>query len=152
MAAAGIYAREFSSLDRYVQFGVAGDRVISLSFPRDPAPDAETDHPLFSRIDAYVQGTPEDFSDVAVGLTVPTVQRDVLETLRTVPYGESVTVEQLTRMVPSLDPDDESDRAEVRDALAANPVPLLIPDHRVEDGPSAAPAPVVATLRRLEEF
>jgi methylated-DNA-[protein]-cysteine S-methyltransferase len=38
----------------------------------------------------------------------------------------------------------------VREALAANPVPLLIPDHRVRDGPSGAPPPVEQKLRAVE--
>ena len=37
---AGIYARESASLDRYVQVGVAGGRVLSVDFPEAPDDDA----------------------------------------------------------------------------------------------------------------
>jgi methylated-DNA-[protein]-cysteine S-methyltransferase len=147
---AGIYARSISELERIVQVGVAGGRVISVSFPRDPDPDAGDDHSLLDRIETYVAGETETFEDVAVVLTVPTDTRTILETLREVPYGETVTVETLTRMTPRLDPEDADDRETVRGALTENPAPLLIPDHRVTDGRSAAPAEVVTRLREIE--
>ncbi|WP_424000093.1 methylated-DNA--[protein]-cysteine S-methyltransferase [Haloarcula salina] len=147
---AGIYARESSYLDRFVQFGEAGDRIISLSFPSAPEADAGADHSLLDRIEEYLQGTEDDFADVTVGLTVPTDQRRVLEAVREIPYGEDASVAQLARMTPDLDDDDQADLTAVREALAANPVPLLIPDHRVRDGPSAAPPPVEQKLRAVE--
>jgi len=49
-----------------------------------------------------------------------------------------------------MDHEDDRDLATVRDALADNPVPLLIPDHRVRDGPSAPPLAVQQTLRAIE--
>lgn len=147
---AGIYARESTFLDRCVQLGIAQGRVISVTFPAAPEDDADADHDLLDRIDAYLEGAEDDFADVTVALTVPTDQRGVLETVREVPYGEQVSVEQLTRMTPGLDPDDEDDAVVVRQALADNPAPLLIPDHRVRDGPSAAPAEVEQKLRAIE--
>jgi methylated-DNA-[protein]-cysteine S-methyltransferase len=149
--AAGIYARESSYLGRFVQLGIAGDRVISVSFPESPDEVHETDHELLDRIDHYLDGVDDvDFADVEVGLTVPTDQRSVLETLRGIPYGEQVSVEQLTRMTPDLDAENDDDQILVRTALDENPVPLLIPDHRVRDGPSAAPPEVEQKLRSLE--
>lgn len=150
MEDAGIYARESSFLERYVQVGAAGEKVIALSFPADPDPDAGTEHPLLDRIDDYLAGESDDFADVDVGLTVPTDHRSVLEALGEVPYGEQVSVDQLARMAPGLDAEEEDAVATVREALAGNPVPLIVPDHRVRDGPSAAPPPVEQKLRSLE--
>ncbi|MDQ2073164.1 MGMT family protein [Haloarcula sp. NS06] len=147
---AGIYARESSYLDRYVQLGEAGDRIISLSFPSQPEADAGEDHTLLDRIAEYLQGVEDDFADVTVGLTVPTDQRIVLEAVQEIPYGEDASVAQVAQMTPDLDADEQDDIAQVREALAANPVPLLIPDHRVRDGPSAAPPPVEQKLRAIE--
>lgn len=148
MAGAGIYARASSYLDRYVQIGVAGDRIISCSFPESPDGDAGEDHPVLDRIVAYLEGVEDDFADVEIGLTVPTSQRAVLDAVREIPYGEQVTVEALVRMTPELEGEDGEEV--VRTALAENPVPLLIPDHRVRDGPSAAPPEVEQRLRSLE--
>ncbi|WP_276271190.1 methylated-DNA--[protein]-cysteine S-methyltransferase [Haloarcula litorea] len=148
-ADAGIYARDSAYLDCHVQFGEAGDRIISLSFPDQPDPDSGDDHPLLDRIEDYLGGVEDGFDDVTVGLTVPTDQRRVLEAVREIPYGEEGTVAQVTRMA-DMDPDESEDLTAVREALAANPVPLLIPDHRVRDGPSAAPPPVEQKLRAVE--
>lgn len=147
---AGVYAREAPYLERYVQLGIASGRLLSVSFPGGPDEDAVVEHDLLDRIDRYLDGQSDGFEDVAVALTLPTDQRSVLETLRGVPYGEQVSVERLARMTPDLDAEEEADRELVRTALAANPTPLVIPDHRVRDGPSAAPPSVEQRLRSLE--
>ncbi|MFC7134110.1 MULTISPECIES: MGMT family protein [Salinibaculum] len=147
---AGIYARESTFLDRYVQVGIAQDRVISVSFPTVADEEAVSDHELLDRIEAYLEGDADDFADVQVALTVPTDRREVLDVVRDIPYGEEMTVEQVTRATPGLDPEEESDQTLVREALDENPAPLLIPDHRVRDGPSAAPPAVEQKLRAVE--
>jgi len=147
---AGIYARESPLLDRYVQFGVAQGRVISVSFPETPEGNAQSDHALLDRIDAYLAGSEESFTDVEVALTVPTDQRRVLETVRGIPYGTQVGVEKVAGMTAGLDPGESDDKRLVRTALAENPAPLLIPDHRMRDGPSAAPPAVEQQLRSVE--
>lgn len=150
---AGIYARESPYLDRHVQLGIASGRVLSVSFPEVPDDDAEADHPVLDRVFEYLDGLEEvDFDDVEVALTVPTDQRAVLEQVRQIPYGDQVGVETLARMTPDLDHEDDHDVIVVRTALDENPAPLLIPDHRVRDGPSAAPPAVEQKLRSLEEL
>lgn len=147
---AGIYALESSYLDCYVQVGIASGQVISVSFPDDEPGGFMKELPLLNRIDAYLDGAEDDFTDVDIALTVPTEHRSVLETVREIPYGEQRTVRKLTNLVPGLDPSREADEITVRTALAENPTPLLIPDHRVRDGPSAAPPPVEQRLRSIE--
>ena len=150
MDAVGIFARESSYLGCVVQIGVAGTKVIKVSFPATSEDDAEPDHEILDRIFAYLEGVKDDFNDVDVGLTVPTDRRVVLEQVRKIPYGEQITVKRLTRMTPELDPESETDRELVQTALAENPVPLIIPDHRVRDGSSAAPPDVEQKLRQIE--
>jgi methylated-DNA-[protein]-cysteine S-methyltransferase len=123
--------------------------VISLSFPEVSDEDASRNHALLDRLGAYFSGEPDEFSDVPVALTVPTDHRAVLDRVGEVPYGETTDVAMLARAVPGLDVDEEGPRI-VRAALEENPVPVLIPDHRVRDGPSAAPDDVVRVLRSLE--
>ncbi|OAQ51816.1 hypothetical protein HTG_15650 [Natrinema mahii] len=148
---AGIYARESSYLDRYVQLGAASGRVLSVSFPEIPDDDAEDDHPVLDRIFEYLDTVEQvSFEDVQVAMTMPTDRRAVLESVQSVPYGEQVSVEMLARMTSGLDHEDEDDLILVRTALDENPAPLLIPDHRVRDGPSAAPPDVEQKLRSLE--
>ncbi|WP_246999013.1 MGMT family protein [Halosolutus gelatinilyticus] len=148
---AGIYARESAYLDRYVQVGAASGRVLRVAFPETPEPNAEDEHPVLDRIFEYLEGLEEvTFDDVQVALTVPTDQRAVLEQLRTIPYGEQVDVKSLAGLTPELDPDDQDDLVLVRTALDENPAPILLPDHRVRDGPSAAPPAVEQKLRSIE--
>lgn len=154
VADAGIYAIEDSYLERYVQVGIASGRVVSVSFP-DTVDEAtlgeDQDHPIIDRFLEYLEGVREvEFDDVETALTVPTDQRAALEQVRAVPYGESVDVKTITRMTPGLDPNDQTDCTVVRTALDENPVPIIIPDHRVRDGPSAAPPAVEQKLRSLE--
>ncbi|MFC7187208.1 MGMT family protein [Halorubrum yunnanense] len=145
----GVFAREFDDLGRAVEVGFAGGRVISVSFPAAVPADAETDHELLDRIAAYARGEPDEFADVAVGLTVPTDRREVLEALRTVPYGEEVSVSRLTRLA-ALDADDPEDLELVTGALDENPIPVLFPDHRVQGGPYATPGGIRDAMRRVE--
>jgi len=145
----GIYARESPYLDRHVQLGVAGEKLINVSFPAEPNEDAADEYPLLKRIFAYLEGEKDQFQDVDIALTVPTEQRTVLEALRNVPYGEDVSVERLARMA-GLDDSEQDDLQTVRMALDTNPVPIVVPDHRVRDGPSSAPPKVEQKLRSLE--
>jgi len=150
--AAGIYARESEYLGCYVQLGVAGGRLLSLSFPESADPSAGDDHELLDRIFAYLEGVEDDFSDVEIGLTVPTRHRNVLERVREIPYGEQVSVRDLAAITPDFDPENDDDLDDVRTALAENPLPLVIPDHRVRDGPSNAPPEIEQKLRAIEDL
>lgn len=145
----GIFARESSYLSSYVQVGVASDRVISVSFPKHPDDDAVEDHDLLERLFAYLEGVEDDFQDVEIGLTVDTDARALLQATREIPYGEQRSTEDVA-LLAGLDPDDESVIDDARNALAQNPVPIFVPDHRVRDGPSAAPPEIEQKLRSLE--
>ena len=148
MEESGIYARESPTLGRAVQIGVASGRAISVSFPEQAPADADPDHPLLDRVFDYLDGAEDHFDDVEVALTVPTDRRRVLDAVRNVPYGEQVSVARLARLA-GLDGEDEEDLRTVRTALSENPVPLFVPDHRV-DAPGATPADVAERLRSLE--
>jgi len=145
----GVFARRYDELGRAVEMGFAGGRVIAVSFPAEPPADADGDHELLDRVGDYLRGGRDEFTEFTVGLTVPTAQRDVLEALRTVPYAESVSVSRLTRLA-GFDSNDPDDLDAVTEALAANPVPVLVPDHRVDGGPHATPSDVRTALRRAE--
>jgi len=145
----GIYARESPYLERYVQLGIASEKLINVSFPEEPNEAAEPEYPLLDRIFAYLEGKSDEFTDVDIALTVPTEQRTVLEALRNVPHGEDVSVERLARMA-GLDDADQEELGTVRTALSTNPVPIVVPDHRIRDGPSSAPPRVEQRLRSLE--
>lgn len=145
----GVFAREVDGVGRAIEVGFAGGRVISVSFPATAPADADDDHDLLDRIEAFLDGERDALGDVATGLTVPTDRRAVLEALETIPYGEEVSVSRLTRLA-ALDADDPDDLELVTDALRENPIPILLPDHRVQGGPYATPSDVRAAFRRAE--
>ncbi|MFD1569038.1 MGMT family protein [Halorubrum laminariae] len=164
----GVFARYFDEIGRAVEVGFAGGRVIAVSFPPETPTDAEADHELLDRIGASLRGDAADdgdtspgdgperlddvpgrFDDVQIGLTVPTDQRRVLDALRSILPGESISVSRLARSA-GYDDNDADDLDTVTRALRENPIPILIPDHRVQGGPYATPAPVRDVLRRNE--
>lgn len=149
MEDAGIYARESTVLGHVVQLAIASGQVIDVSFPAEIPTDAEADHPTLRRVFDYLDGAEDEFEDIETAITVPTAQRTVLEAVQQIPYGETGTARQVAHMA-NLDPDDEDDAQTLRTALRANPVPIFVPDHRVEDTPGATPADVAATLRNVE--
>lgn len=151
MTGSGMFAGRSDFLDRWVRIGVASGKVISVSFPED-GPDApvDRDHPALTRLIAYLdEGEANGFEDVEIGLTVPTDHRRIYDTVRAIPHGANRTVASVaerTAVVAS----GEDGLSAVRSALADNPVPVLVPDHRV-DGVTGAPDPPVRTaLRELE--
>ena len=151
-ASAGVYAREYESVDAVVELGVAGGRVIAVRFPPAQPDDAGREHPVLDQIGAALKGSTDALEALAtaeVGLTLATDRRRVLEALRSVPAGQSVSVSRLTRLAGS-DPNDADDLETVTAALRANPVPILVPDHRVDGGPYATPTPIRGVLRQAE--
>lgn len=146
-----VYARFFPYLDRYVQLEIREDVLVRVSFPASVEEALPQEHPLLDRIADYLTGTVEaDFADVAVDLHLSEDHAVILEAVRSIPYGTDASVDDLARELPDVDPTDEVTIDAVREALAANPVPLIIPDHRVRDGPSGAPPRVEQRLRSVE--
>lgn len=92
---------------------------------------AEADSKMFlqlqQKINAYFQGTCVDFSDVRFDLSHLTpFARRVLLACRKVKYGHTATYSRLAQMAGS----PAAARA-VGNILAKNPLPLIIPCHRI---------------------
>jgi methylated-DNA-[protein]-cysteine S-methyltransferase len=82
---------------------------------------------LVQRLQAYASGAPDDFLGVEVDFGPRTpFQRRVLERCRRIPYGMTLTYGQLAEQAGF----PGAARAVGR-CLAANPIPLVIPCHRV---------------------
>ena len=89
---------------------------------RDPAALAEAR----AQMEAYFSGERDRF-DVAVDLSdLPPFQRDVLEAVRRVPFGDVVPYAELARRIRR----PRAHRA-VGNALGRNPVAIVVPCHRV---------------------
>jgi methylated-DNA-[protein]-cysteine S-methyltransferase len=84
-------------------------------------------HPLVDRVQAYFEGAPETFADLELELDWCTpFQRRVIETLRSIPYGETATYGE----VAALAGHPNAQRA-VGSVCAANRFALVVPCHRV---------------------
>jgi methylated-DNA-[protein]-cysteine S-methyltransferase len=82
---------------------------------------------LILRVQRHLEGDVQDLSDVKLDFAnVPAFHQRVYEALREVPAGTTVTYADLARAVGS----PEAVRA-VGQAMAKNPIPLVIPCHRV---------------------
>jgi len=87
----------------------------------DPWPD------LRQRLLGYLAGKPVDFSDIPLDLPeTPPFWRRVWESCARIPYGERRSYADLAREAGS----PRAFRA-VGGAMAANPIPIIIPCHRV---------------------
>jgi methylated-DNA-[protein]-cysteine S-methyltransferase len=130
------------------------DRVgTELWISRDPAepgfPDgAVADLP--DRIKRYAQGAKEDFSDVPLDLSgIPEFNRQAYAELLKIGYGETTTYGAIARTLGDV----AMSRA-VGQAMGANPIPLVIPCHRVlgadgKTGGFSSPGGVTAKMRML---
>ena len=147
------YARYFPYLEMVLELYIENGTVTEIRFTEESTATASDEHPLLDRIEDYLSGTVEDdFQDIEIAVPESRELREVLNALRAVPYGENASVESLARDLSAFDANQSGDHERIREILDQNPIPLIIPDHRVRDGPSAAPPEVEQRLRSLEKI
>jgi methylated-DNA-[protein]-cysteine S-methyltransferase len=90
-------------------------------------PESAGRHPLADRLSAYFAGEPQDFGDVQLDLSWCTAfQRAVVDALRDVPRGDTVTYGELAALAGH----PGAQRA-AGSFCAENRFPILVPCHRV---------------------
>jgi methylated-DNA-[protein]-cysteine S-methyltransferase len=115
---------------------VAGDEkgLHLINFPREGKPSLpesdwkENPKPLqevLRQLEGYFAGTLKTFS-LSLCLNVSPFQKKVLTALRRVPYGETISYGELAKNIGN----PKASRA-VGQANARNPIPIVIPCHRV---------------------
>lgn len=106
-----------------------GEAILALRFPNQaplgPFAEAPLLRALAAELSAYFQGRSAEFS-VPVRLDGPPFFRRVWEELRRIPYGETLTYRELAERLGK----PRTARA-VGQALAKNPVPIIVPCHRI---------------------
>jgi methylated-DNA-[protein]-cysteine S-methyltransferase len=131
---------------------LAGDVLVHHELPRPSDGDVRCapSHPLAERFAAYFAGARDDFRDVALDLDgVSAFTRAVLDALRRVPYGETVTYGELAVLAGY----PNAHRA-AGSVCAANRFPLVVPCHRVVAATGIGPygSSGTAYKRRLLEL
>jgi methylated-DNA-[protein]-cysteine S-methyltransferase len=87
----------------------------------------KSDVPLVRRLQKYASGKIDSLRDIRVDLgPIGGFQRRVLEQCRRIPYGKTMSYAELAAKAGS----PRAARA-VGNCMAANPIPLIIPCHRV---------------------
>lgn len=145
----GLFAARSAYLDRWVQVGIASGNVISIEF-LDAEPDgSDRAHDLLDRLLEYLdEGRQATFEDVETALTVGADHRAIFETVRTIPYGTEWTPAVVLERTAAITDDDPVHA--VRRTLGDNPIPIVIPDHRVSIDVGATAPDMRSALRALE--
>jgi methylated-DNA-[protein]-cysteine S-methyltransferase len=104
-------------------------RLIARSRSEGAAPQPAGVAALIADIQRYLDGTRVDFSAVAVDLQqLEPFRRSLYEALRGIGFGVTVTYGELAQRIGAQGPEAARD---VGAAMGANPVPIVIPCHRV---------------------
>jgi methylated-DNA-[protein]-cysteine S-methyltransferase len=127
-------------------------RQVQRRFPaaREGAPPPPVQRAL-ARVQALLRGAPDDLADIALDLqAVPDFHRRVYAVARAIPPGRTRTYGELAAELG----EPGAARA-VGQALGANPLPILVPCHRVlaagrRAGGFSAPGGTRTKLRLLE--
>lgn len=129
--------------------GAATSRLASRhrAQPAEPPPAIAV---IIARVRRMLDGERIDLADVPVALDVPEFERRVYEALRQVPPGETITYGALAQRVGS-----PGAAQAVGAAMGRNPIPVIIPCHRVlagsgKSGGFSAPGGVATKFRILQ--
>lgn len=122
-----VYSKFSQELGLYVQLEVLGDRVAGTRFAREASPDsAGSDHPYLARVLEHVRTGKDDLRDIPLHLEVGPFEREVLDFLRKIPPGRTMTYGEIAARLGR----PRASRA-VGAACARNPAVIVIPCHRV---------------------
>ena len=104
----------------------AAEKHFAKGTPADPPPQIAA---VIAQAKRYFAGEQIDFTTIPLDLSgVEPFRRAVYEKLRLVPFGRTVTYGELAKRAGASEPQAAQ---EVGIAMARNPVPLIIPCHRV---------------------
>lgn len=122
------------------------ERLVRAGGVEDPDGQPE----VTARVLAYAEGAEDNFADLALDLSrVPEVNRRIYEHIRELAWGETTTYGAIARWLGDV----ALSRA-VGAAMGANPIPLIVPCHRVlaadgRTGGFSSPGGVKAKMEML---
>ena len=123
----------------FVEVQWSGDTVYRVRFSRTPFPEG----PVPPLVQQYLAGRPVDLTVLKLGVSPPgKLYREIYQEVRNIPYGTTATYGGIAGRVGT------GPRV-VGQAMSRNPVPLIIPCHRVisRTGPGGfSPDPEIKVL------
>lgn len=121
------FTRFSDDLGLYISMIIKGDAVTIVSLTDEPPTSSlEADHPYLVRVMDHIRTGRDDLRDIPVSLPLSGFTREVLEALRDIPQGEVRTYGEMASLLGR----PLAARA-VGNACARNPVPVIVPCHRV---------------------
>ncbi|NLI74431.1 MAG: MGMT family protein [Euryarchaeota archaeon] len=103
-----------------------GDQITSIKFS-DIRPDKyHSDHPILHRIMEHISTGKDDLRDISLVVNVSPFADEALKAMRDIPIGRTITYGDLAQKLGR----PGAARA-VGSACAKNPIPIVIPCHRV---------------------
>ena len=122
-----VYSKFSRELGLYVRLELLGGAVTRVRFDRNRPPGVgSADHPYLARILEHIRTGQGDLRDIPLQMEVGPFEREVLEFLRTIPSGQTITYGEIARRLGH----PKASRA-VGTACARNPALVIIPCHRV---------------------
>jgi methylated-DNA-[protein]-cysteine S-methyltransferase len=114
-------------ISRLMLPGEAPERLRERLAGRGGIEDAAGQAALVARIVAYAKGADDAFQDVGLDLSaVPKLNRQIYEHIRGLAWGETTTYGAIARWLG-----DVAMSRTVGTAMGQNPIPLIVPCHRV---------------------
>jgi methylated-DNA-[protein]-cysteine S-methyltransferase len=109
---------------RNLYLGIPADRQVSSV----PVLNDNVTNDLHAALDNYFSGKPESFAETKVDLDSPTLfQVKVWQSARKIKWGQTSSYGELATLMGR----DAGCARAVGNALGANPIPLLVPCHRI---------------------
>ncbi|OPY34254.1 MAG: Methylated-DNA--protein-cysteine methyltransferase [Methanomassiliicoccales archaeon PtaU1.Bin124] len=121
-----LYAKYSKELGLYVSLDIERGRVRRAELTVEEPAKAKKDHPILDRVVRHLATGKDDLKDVPVKLQGTDFQMMVLEALRDIPPGKTMTYGEVAEVIGR----PRAARA-VGGACASNLVPIIIPCHRV---------------------
>jgi methylated-DNA-[protein]-cysteine S-methyltransferase len=122
-----LFARFSAELELYVQMSIRDERIYEVSFRRTrPEGVRKGTHPYLQRVLHHIATGTDGLEDLPVELGVGPFSRRVLEEVRHIPPGVTRTYGEIAKRIG----EPGAARA-VGNALAENPVVVVVPCHRV---------------------
>lgn len=122
-----VFARFSAELELFVQMTMRDERIVEVSLQRTrPKGARKGTHPYLQRVLHHLATGTDGLEDLPVELEVGPFARRVLEEVRHIPPGSTRSYGDIARRIG----EPGAARA-VGNAVASNPVPVVVPCHRV---------------------